>query len=66
MIKCHLSRIMGEKRIKIAELAREPGLNRNTITLLYHDNAKRIDLDALEKICRYLECDISDILELSD
>ena len=66
MIKCHLSRIMGEKRIKIAELARETGLNRNTITLLYHDNAKRIDLDALEKICRYLECDISDILELSD
>lgn len=66
MIKCHLSRIMGERRIKIAELARATGLNRNTITLLYHDKAKRIDLDALEKICRYLECDISDLLELTE
>jgi len=66
MIKCHLSRLMGEKRVKIAELARETGLNRNTITLLYHDSAKRIDLDALEKICRYLQCDISDVLEITD
>ena len=66
MIKCHLSRIMGEKRVKISELARETGLNRSTVTLLYHDKAKRIDLDALEKICRYLQCDISDLLELTD
>jgi len=27
---------------------------------------KRIDLEALGKICRYLECDISDILEIID
>jgi len=57
---------MGERRIKIADLARATGLNRNTITLLYYDNAKRIDLDALEKICRFLECDISDLLEIVD
>lgn len=65
MIKCHLSRIMGERRIKIAELARETGLNRNTITLLYHDKAKRVDLEAVEKLCRYLECDISDLFEIT-
>jgi len=57
---------MGERRVKIAELARETGLNRNTITLLYHDKARRIELDALEKICRHLGCDISDVLEIQD
>lgn len=64
MIKCHLSRIMGERRIKIAELARATGLNRNTIRLLYYEKAKRVDLDAIEKICRYLGCEIGELFEI--
>jgi len=27
---------------------------------------KRIDLDVLEKVCRYLQYDIADVLEISD
>lgn len=34
MIKCHLSKIMGEKRLKIADVARAAGINRGTITRL--------------------------------
>ncbi|MBJ8193022.1 helix-turn-helix transcriptional regulator, partial [Bacillus cereus] len=37
MIKIHLSRIMGEKRINIAELSRMTGLHRNGITKLYNE-----------------------------
>ena len=66
MVKCNLSRLMGERRINISDLARETGLNRNTVTLLYHDNAKRIDLEAIDKICRFLNCEISELLELKD
>ncbi|WP_038250331.1 helix-turn-helix domain-containing protein [Ghiorsea bivora] len=66
MIKCNLSRIMGEKRIKIAELSRETGLHRNTINLLYNDTAKRIDLDALERICKHLDCRIEELFEIVD
>ena len=33
MIKCHLSRLMGERKLKIADVARETGLHRNTVTL---------------------------------
>jgi len=57
---------MGERRINISELARETGLNRSTVTLLYNDGAKRIDLEAIENICRFLNCEISDLLELKD
>jgi putative transcriptional regulator len=41
MIRCHLSRMMGERKLKIADVARETGLHRNTITLLYNETANR-------------------------
>jgi len=64
MIKCHLSRLMGERRINITELADATGLNRNTITLLFHESAKRIDLEALEALCRYFDCEVGKMLEI--
>ena len=66
MIKCRLSRIMGEKRLRIADVMRDTGVNRGTITRLYHERAERVDLDSIEKLCRYLECGIEDLFELVD
>jgi len=64
MIKCHLSRLLGEKKLKIADVARDTGINRGTITRLYQETAVRVDFEVLEKLCRYLGCDISELLEL--
>jgi len=55
---------MGEHKINITELAEKTGLHRNTITLLYHETAKRIDLEALETLCNYFECSVGDMLEI--
>lgn len=66
MIKCHLARLMGERKLKIADVARETGLNRNTVTLLYKETAQKIDLDAIEKLCILFECPVGDLLELID
>ncbi|MBT4196274.1 MAG: helix-turn-helix transcriptional regulator [Gammaproteobacteria bacterium] len=63
MIKCHLSRLLGEKRLKISDVVRDTKINRGTITRMYHETAQRIELDVLYKLCVYLECSISDILE---
>ncbi len=63
MIKCHLSRMMGERKLKIADLARMTGLHRNTITLLYEETAARIDLDAIDKLCEVFGCQVGDLLE---
>ena len=49
MIKCHLSRLMGERKLKISDVARETGLHRNSITLLYDETAVRVDLEAIDK-----------------
>lgn len=64
MIKCHLSRLMGERKLKIIDVARDTGLHRNTITLLYQESAVRIDLDALEILCRYFNVEVGEFLEL--
>lgn len=66
MIKCHLSRLMGERKLKISDVARDTGLHRNTITLLYQETANRIDLDAIEVLCRYFGVGVGDMLELQE
>lgn len=65
MLKCHLSRIMGEKKLKIADVSRDTGINRGTVTRLYQETAVRVEFEVLETLCRYLKCEISDLLEIS-
>jgi len=66
MIKCHLSKLMGEKKLKIVDVARETGVNRGTITRLYHETASRVELETIEALCRYLDCDVGDLFEFVD
>ena len=66
MIKCHLSRLMGEQKLKVIDVARATGLNRNTITLLYNETATRVDLAAIEALCKLFDCQVSDLFELVD
>lgn len=66
MIKCNLSRLMGEKKLKISDVAKDTGINRGTITRLYHETAVRVDFDVLEKLCLYLECEISELFEIEN
>lgn len=63
MIKCHLSRMMGERKLKISDVSRETGIHRNMLTLLYYEKAKRVEFDVLEKLCRFFRCQIGEILE---
>lgn len=64
MIKCHLSRLMGEKKLNIMDVARETGLNRNTVSLLYKETAKRVDFETIEKLCALFDCEVGDLLEI--
>jgi len=66
MIKCHLSRLMGERKLKISDVARDTDLHRNTVTLLYQETATRVDLEAIEKLCRYFNVPVGDLFELVD
>ena len=62
MIVCMLSRKLGEKRWTQRKLAQKTGIRPNTVNALYHGYARRVSLEHLNKICKALQCDLSDIL----
>lgn len=66
VIHCRLSTLLGERRIKMAELSRLTGVSKTTINAMYHDRVRTIDYSVLERICTSLDCGISDILECED
>lgn len=66
MVRCNLSRLMGEKKLKVIDVARETGLHRNTITLLYKETATRVDLETIEKLCELFNCEVGDLFEIAN
>jgi putative transcriptional regulator len=54
---------MGERRLKVADVARETGIHRNSLTTLYRDEAERIDVEMIEKLCAFFGCTVGDLLE---
>ena len=63
MIRCHFSRLLGEHKKRVADVARATGLHRNTLALLYAEEAARIDLVTIDKLCEYFNCTVADLLE---
>jgi putative transcriptional regulator len=66
MIRIHLSRLLGERRIKVAELSRQTGISKHALEKLYNEKAEMIRFDTLEKICQALSCQTSDLIEYVD
>lgn len=64
MIKCHLSTLLGARKLKIADVVRDTGINRSTVNRLFHETNNRVDFDTLEKLCVYLECSVGELLEV--
>jgi len=63
MIKTKLSGILKERSMNKSELSRKTGIGPNAISEICNNMNERINIAYLDKICEYLECDISDILE---
>lgn len=63
MIRCHLSTLMGKRKMKIMDVARATGLHRNTVSLLYKEEAVRIEVEAMDKLCRLFNCSVGELFE---
>ena len=63
MIKNYLSKLMGEKRYSIVEVAQKTGMSSTTISNLYNEKVKRLDFDTLEKLCKLFNCNVQDLIE---
>ena len=54
---------MGERKMKVMDVARETGLNRNTVTLLYKEKAQRVDFETIDKLCDLFDCEVGQLFE---
>jgi putative transcriptional regulator len=62
-MRIHFARLLGEHKKKITDVARDTGINRGTLTRLYHETAERVDLEVLQQLCDYFDCEIDVLLE---
>ena len=58
--------ILAKKRLKVADVARETGLSKSTLTALYYERTKRPDIENLLKIANYLGVSIDELLTPED
>ncbi len=63
MIRCHFARLLGERKLKISDVARDTGVNRGTLTRLYYETTERIELEVLDQLCDYFGIDLPELLE---
>jgi len=56
---------MGAKKMKISDVSRETGLNRSTVTALYQESAKRIEVEAINELCKLFQCEVPSFLNTS-
>jgi putative transcriptional regulator len=63
MIKCRLSRLLGDRRMSILELKRRTDLSYVTLQNLYHEKTIGVAFDTIDKICKSLECNTGDLFE---
>jgi putative transcriptional regulator len=63
MVRCHLSTLMGRDKLRISDVSRLTGLNRSTISFLYKETATRLDLAAIDALCRLFQCQVGELFE---
>ncbi|KOY83661.1 helix-turn-helix transcriptional regulator [Lysinibacillus macroides] len=62
--KSNLKSILEDKGISIRKCAELSGVNFETVRKMYNDESKQYQRDTLGALCKALNCEISDLLEI--
>lgn len=63
MIKIKLSDLLGKYKMTQKSLAEATHIRPATISKMYYEETKRVDIKQLNSICQVFNCEISDLLE---
>ncbi|MBW4016914.1 helix-turn-helix transcriptional regulator [Moraxella osloensis] len=66
MIKINLPVLLAQRGIKVADLDRQIDVSRSTLYRMYNNDVIKVDLDALDKLCKLLDCNPGDIILYED
>lgn len=62
--KSRLKIILDDRNISIRKCAEISGVNFETVRKMYNDESKQYQRDTLGALCKALNCNISDLLEI--
>lgn len=63
MIKIKLSDLLGKNKMTQKALAEIAHIRPATVSKMYYEEIKRIDIKQLDNICKAFNCEISELLE---
>ena len=63
MIKIKLSDLLGKNKMTQKSLAEIAHIRPATVSKMYYEEVKRIDINHLNNICKAFNCEISELLE---
>lgn len=63
MIKFKLSNLLGEHKMTQKALSEATHIRPATISKMYYEEIKRLDIRQLDNICKAFNCEISELLE---
>ena len=63
MIKINLRQIMWDKNVTAVAIHKATGISQSIISEIIRSKRVNVGLDIINKLCIFLECDISELLE---
>ena len=63
MIRIKLRQILWEKEVTAVAVHKATGISQSIISEIIHNKRVNVGLDIIHKLCIFLNCDITDLLE---
>lgn len=64
MVRIHLSKLLGERRMSQKQLAEITGIRPNTINEWYHEIVVSLRVEHIDRICEVLGCSVEELIEV--
>ncbi|MDE6251173.1 MAG: helix-turn-helix transcriptional regulator [Lachnospiraceae bacterium] len=64
MVRIHLSKLLGEKRMTQKRLSELTGIRPNTINEWYNEITVSLKVEHIDRICEVLNCSIEELIEV--
>lgn len=63
MIRIKLSELLGKRKMNQKTLSRLAHIRPATISKMYYEETKRVDISQINNICKALDCEVSELFE---
>ena len=63
MIRIKLSDLLGQRKMNQRAISRLTNIRPATISKMYYEETKRIDISQIDSLCKALDCEVSELFE---